>query len=525
MTYLYTQSLAYQFIDGKQLFENLSFSINAGITGLVGRNGCGKSVLVKILTGQIKATEGSYTFSGNGTVGYLSQLSMNQFEPSYCIAQHLGIAEKLTALSNVANGSCLQSDFDLIADDWNFCEQLQNQLALLKLPIDPFTACQTLSGGQLQRLLLWNLFRSESKLLILDEPSNHLDKEGRVWLIEQLNNFSGAILLISHDRQLLRETSKILELSSLGIKQYEGQYDDYLGHKNRELSALNQKINDADKQKKLLLKQHQINHEKAQQREAQGKRLRSSGSDSKMALDAKKAGAESATSVRNKQHENQLSAVDKNLGKLKKEQQRLNAQNLCITSKQQGTKRLLDVTALCLPYGTIKPITFTLNRGDKMHILGGNGTGKSTLMKEVVKAQEKPRAECFLHCHCIYLDQHFSLLNDEVTMLENLDHYCHQYTQGENRTLLATIGFRGDRVFQLTKQLSGGEKMRLAMLIVAHQVGDSLLLLDEPDNHLDLDGKLLLANALNNYQGSYMLVSHDDDFVVQAGVSCSYQFN
>ena len=288
MTYLYTQSLAYQFVDGERLFENLSFTINAGITGLVGRNGCGKTQLAKILTGQIKATEGNVY--AKGAIGYLSQLSINKVELSHCIAQYLGIAEKLNALTNVENGSCSVSDFDLIADDWNFRDQLQAQLTLLKLPTDPFTSCQTLSGGQLQRLQLWQLFRSEYSLLILDEPSNHLDKEGRVWLIDQLQKFSGAILMISHDRQLLRQTSSILELSSLGIKKFEGHYDDYLNFKNSELLAFERKINDVDKQKKLALKQHQINKEKAQQREVKGKRLRNSGSDSKMALDAKKSG-------------------------------------------------------------------------------------------------------------------------------------------------------------------------------------------------------------------------------------------
>ena len=164
MTYLNAQSLSYQFVDGVRLFENLSFTINEGITGLIRRNGCGKSLLRKVLSQQLNGTEGTVTT--NCSVGYLSQLTMSTVDLTYSIAEQLNVSDKLLALANIEKGSWDSHDFDLVGDDWDFADKLQRQLALLQLPIDPFTVCQTLSGGQLRRLQLWTLFRADNQLLI-----------------------------------------------------------------------------------------------------------------------------------------------------------------------------------------------------------------------------------------------------------------------------------------------------------------------------------------------------------------------
>ena len=165
----------------------------------------------------------------------------------------------------------------------------------------------------------------------------------------------------------------------------------------------------------------------------------------------------------------------------------------------------------------------SLNMGEKVHIAGGNGSGKSTLLNTITGDIELLSGEINSKLDVIYLDQHFNLLDSGTDMVENLRKLCPHLSLGELRNLLASIGFRGDSVFKLVADLSGGERMKLAVLAASHQKSASLLLLDEPDNHLDIESKIMLAEAIAAYSGSVLLVSHDRHFVSQSGVHHEYR--
>lgn len=286
MPVLQAFNVSHQFDNGDTLFQSISCSMTKRRVGLVGRNGIGKSLLASILAGE--------TQPASGVVTAPSSFMMYRQQPSdllsgqQSIAQFLGKDAVLHALKQIEQGDVSEHWFELVGEQWDIELKLKQQLAAMGLPQDPDFSCARLSGGQLARLQLWQLFENETELLILDEPSNHLDTQAKQWLIESMTHFSGAILLISHDRELLREMEEIWELSGLGLQVFGGNYDVYAEKKRTELQAIERQLAQVDKQKKRLAEQAQKNREKADQRAAQGNKLRKEGSQPKILLDGKK---------------------------------------------------------------------------------------------------------------------------------------------------------------------------------------------------------------------------------------------
>ncbi|ENM8677094.1 ABC-F family ATP-binding cassette domain-containing protein, partial [Vibrio parahaemolyticus] len=413
-------------------------------------------------------------------------------------------------------------------------QKLKQQLAAMGLPQDPDFSCARLSGGQLARLQLWQLFENETELLILDEPSNHLDTEAKQWLIESMTHFSGAILLISHDRELLRAMEEIWELSGLGLQVFGGNYDVYAEQKRTELQAVERQLAQVDKQKKRLAEQAQKkrlaeqaqkNREKADQRAAQGNKLRKDGSQPKILLDGKKDSATASASNRNKNEQLRQVHLQAKERALQSRHEQLKAQKLYLADNPNRSRKVLSIQEGILPFGDSTPITLQIFANDKVHLKGKNGCGKSTLLKTLLGELSFLRGELQVNTPLYYLDQHFGAVNPNLSLLENVMETCQEMTESEARTLLAGIGFRRDAVFRLGCVLSGGEKMKLAMLIVSHQHSQPLLLLDEPDNHLDLESKIMLSQALNTYKGGFVLISHDQDFASESGVLRQIELN
>ncbi|MGL1957720.1 MAG: ATP-binding cassette domain-containing protein [Colwellia sp.] len=192
-----------------------------------------------------------------------------------------------------------------------------------------------------------------------------------------------------------------------------------------------------------------------------------------------------------------------------------NVKPLSLSIHHEKSKKIqqLFVEDIVLPYGSEEKLNFKVTNNEKIHLVGENGSGKSTLFK-IILGELKPRSgRINLNAKIFYCDQHFSLLEHQLTMLECMEKYCTDLNEVALRTILAGIGFRGDKVYTQAAQLSGGEKMRLMILIASHQVELPLLLLDEPDNHLDIESKSVLANALNEFNGSLILISHDEYLV------------
>lgn len=517
MPTLQAHNISHRFDNGETLFKGVSCSLQTKITGLVGRNGAGKSIFISILNGQLKPSSGA--ISSTGKIATFDQLPTELQLSDLKISDFLKVSETLEALQKIAGGDCDPKWFDAVGDNWDIKNQLLEELASLGLPLDLDLKCNRLSGGELSRLRLWSLFNQTPDILILDEPTNHLDTKGRKWLIEQIDSFEGKVLLVSHDRDLLRNTRQIWELSSLGLTQYGGNYDFFVEQKKNQVTSIEKQLKTISKQQMHLEQQTQRNKEKADKRNSQGNKVRARGGQPKILLNGKRSSAESSAQHRSKNENHRQIMLTKHRQQLLEKHEVLKTQKLHITGSKQSAKTLLRIIEGELPFGNSISINITVTNSSKLHLIGDNGSGKSTLLKVLKRELALRSGELRANGPVFYLDQHFSMLQNELNLLDNLTQMSAGIQETDARTLLSGIGFKRDSVYRKAKTLSGGEKMKLALLIVSHHPEQPLLLLDEPDNHLDLDSKQLLSTTLNQYLGAFILVTHDAEFASDAGVS------
>ncbi|RUO29247.1 ABC transporter ATP-binding protein [Aliidiomarina sedimenti] len=534
------QSISLQWSDGSVAFSDINFTLSPGFHALVGRNGCGKSSLLRVLAGDaappaLLPTTGAV--HRTGSVGFVSQ---NDQPTDASIADYLNAAPLLAALQRIAQGHVDEADFELVGDNWTYRDDLRQQLETLRLwdPARGFDKqVNQLSGGERTRLRLFQAFNpalnGNPVNLLLDEPGNHLDTRGRTWLLQQCKKFVAqpghCLLLVSHDRSLLDHVESVSELTSLGLQRFEGNYNTYSELAGLQTAAVERQLQDAVKDKKRLQQTLQRTREKAEKRQAKGKADRSKGGQAKIMLDFAKENSQQSARARSTQMERQQSQA---AGRLTDARQRLALmQDVQFQLPGEGSgaeprkRRLLSCEQLVLPYGSQRPVTFTLVPGDKVRLLGLNGSGKSTLLNVLTKRLRPLSGALALNTGVHLLDQSFSLVDPARTVLDNLLNYSPQpgkattLTTTTARTALAQAGLMADAVDRPAGYLSGGETMKLAMLMVTLQAEPGLLLFDEPDNHLDIQARRQLAQAIRGYPGALLLVSHDDHFVEDAGVS------
>lgn len=518
MPHLQAFNLCYQHSNGDVVFNELSFSLTAKVTALVGRNGCGKSILASILAKQREPNSG--TVVCNSTLGFYWQMDDVKQADDQTIAEAIGLEHIFNAHDAISQGQVTEQNLTLLEGNWDLAERFNAELLRLDVKNKGHNSLSKhLSGGQLSQLKLWALFTCiKPDILILDEPSNHLDAKGKSGLIKQINNFKGQILLISHDRELLEEAHEVWELTSLGLTQYGTCFSEYHSQKQQQVAALENKLNHIVKQQTKLKAAEQLQKQKAQKRANQGAKLRKSGSQPKKLMDTKKDKASAHLSSQSKNTAKREGMLTSNKQELSSQLEQTKAQQFYLAQSNKAKHhKVLSLEDVVLSHGTQKPLNFQVFCDDKIHLAGANGTGKSTLLKTLT--YDIPVKAGQLHCNqaLYYLDQHFTLINNQLTLLENIMAHCKNLDESTVRTLLASMGFRKDAVFKHAAFLSGGEKMKLTMCIVSNIESTAFLLLDEPDNHLDLESKQLLAQSLQGFKGGFILVSHDKYFVESIG--------
>ncbi len=527
MPLLSTQQLTYELDDGRTLFKNLTVNLTQRRTGIVGKNGAGKSVLSALFRGDISPTQGFVQRTSN--IGYFSQIS-DRFlaSQSETIAELLGVSEVLTALNRVALGHCEPTLFDVIGDNWNAHHDVVGKLRAINLPEDPTMPVSKLSGGEHNKLKLLTLFENRHALLILDEPSNHLDLQGKQWLADKINRYEGAVVLVSHDRMLLNDMEEIWEVADQTLHIFGGNYNAYITQKTAQHEALKRKLGVLVQQTKHLEKQAQHNYEKAQQRASAGNKQRKDGSQAKVLLDKKRDSATKAASARSKNERTRATLINKQTSQISKEYSSHSLTNkplrFYLDAHGTDTTQITNKTAfscdnVILKFGSQKPLSLNINANQKLHVTGANGSGKSTLLKTLCGSLPPQNGKLTLNSVTAYLDQHFCLLNTKKTVVDYLVEQCPILSLSNARTLLASAGLRNDMANQSVVTLSGGQKMVLAMLVVSNQRQRPFLLLDEPDNHLDIDAKTVLAHAIKEYKGGILLVSHDTVFIADCGIT------
>ncbi|WP_263139973.1 ABC-F family ATP-binding cassette domain-containing protein [Pseudomonas sp. RIT-PI-AD] len=509
--YLALEGVSYVLPDGRTLFTDLNEQFDQRHTGLVGRNGVGKTVLARLLAGELQPATGRYVHSGR--LHYLSQ-QVSGLEDS-SVAGLAGVQTTLDALALIEAGSTAPADFDAVGDQWDIRQRLQHELACNGLDhLDASTPASSLSGGEAMRVALIGATLSDADFLILDEPSNHLDRENRQALIAMLQRWPRGLLVVSHDRQLLETMTRTLELSSQGLRSYGGNYAFYAQSKAQERQKALQQLDQRKHERKREEQALRERQERQERRQARGDRQRRETNQAKILLDRQKERSESSSGKLRQQQ----AAMREQLTQRVREAARQVEEDVPISLHplpvaQAARRRVAELDDVQLPFGAsgTRPISLTLSGQQRLGVLGPNGCGKSTLLKVLAGVLEPLAGRCEMAVKSAYLDQHLAALDPQRSVLEQMIEANAGAGKDILRMQLAQLGLDAQKILAPSGSLSGGERLKAALACVLYaDVPAQLLLLDEPSNHLDLPSTQALEAMLRSYQGALVVVSHDD---------------
>lgn len=513
-SYLSLEGVSYVLPNGDTLFSDLNENFDQRHTGLVGRNGSGKTVLARILAGQQQPTLGRCVRTG--TVHYLAQ--QVSLRPDATVAELAGVQGVLDALRRIEAGGSAQADFDVVGDRWDIEQQFGQALAQQGLThLHASTPASALSGGEAMRVALIGAQLSDADFLILDEPSNHLDRHSRRALIEWLHRWKRGLLVISHDRQLLGSMDRIVELSSLGLRSYGGNYAFYAQAKAQEQQSALAELDRArlDRRREEQSMRQQL--ERQEKRQAQGTRSGKQANQAKILIDRQKERSEqSMGKLRRQQADTQLELSQRVREAAAQVADDLRIHLHAAPSPGVAQRRVAELDRAELPFvpEATRSISLLVTGQQRMGLLGFNGCGKSTLLKVLAGRIEPMAGVRRVTDRLAYLDQGLDMLDAQRPVLEQLQAVNHTLSEGELRTRLAQLGLDAPKIAMPSGSLSGGERLKAALACVLYaDTPPQLLLLDEPSNHLDLPSVQALERLLASYQGALIVASHDQAFL------------
>ncbi|MEV5809464.1 ABC-F family ATP-binding cassette domain-containing protein [Streptomyces parvulus] len=517
-------NLSFAWPDDTQVFDDLSFTVPPGRTGLVAPNGSGKSTLLKLIAGELRPLAGSVSVSG--TLGHLPQslpLSVD-----LTIAEVLGVADKIRALDAVESGDVDEKHFATIGDDWDVEERSRAQLdrlGLAGLALDRSLA--TLSGGQAVSLGLAAQLLKRPDVLLLDEPTNNLDAEARHKLYDALSDFTGCLLLVSHDRALLDRMERIAELGSDHLRLYGGDFTAYEAAVVAEQEVAEKNVRSAEQELRREKREMRQARERAERRAGNAQRnLKNAGLPRIFAGNMKR-GAQEAAGRAGTMHAARVSEARARLdeaGRAVREEVKL-ALQLPDTQVPAG-RTLFQGTGMRVRLDDMdvfagNGVDLTVRGPERIALTGPNGAGKTTLLRLITGSLQPDSGEIRRHDGRIaYLSQRLDLLDPGRTVAENFAGFAPERPEAERMNLLARFLFRGPGAHLPVGVLSGGERLRATLAcVLCADPAPHLLLLDEPTNNLDLVGAGQLESALDSYQGAFLVVSHDERFLAGIGTS------
>lgn len=486
---------------GNTIFSNISFSVpdNARI-GLVGPNGAGKTTLLKIMTGQQEPTSGQFTINKGLKVGYIAQengldedktiwdemltvfndlIEKNKkiTKMQEQIADHPEDEDLLKRYDQLAydfeqeGGFTYQAEIKSILNGFNFKENTWNKVI------------GTLSGGEKTRLAFVKLLLQKPPVLLLDEPTNYLDLDTLDWLEAFLKNYQGAIITVSHDQYFLDHlANQIFELNFGKLTTFKGNYSQYV------------------KERELMDSQQEAAYEKQQEKIKKEEEF------------IQKNLVRASTTKRAQSRRKVLDKMERIKPPKHKQKVRIN-----FTSERPSGKEVLIAKDLTIGYPDkvmVSDIDFQVNKNDRVAIIGPNGIGKSTLLKTIMKKLE-PKGGSIKYGASLdigYYDQELQSLDPSKTVLDTIWDRHKTMPEKDVRSILASFLFTAEDIDKTVGQLSGGQKARLTLTVLSLEK-DNFLLMDEPTNHLDIEAKEVLEEALDNYDGTLVFVSHDRYFI------------
>ncbi len=505
--------------DGRGLFDNLTLAFGRERTAVVGRNGVGKTTLLRLVAGLAEPAEGAVARAG--TVGWLAQAQTPADDET--VADTLGVAEPLAVLHRVLAGD--GSLDDMAEADWTLEERMQAALAevgLADLALDRRTA--DLSGGEQTRLRLAGLKLAAPDLLVLDEPTNHLDAEARAMIADVVAGWPGGVVLVSHDRALLRRVDRIVELSSLGARVHGGGWDLYVERRDAERAAAERDLEQAERAIGRVQRENQAAQERQARRDRAGKSARANSSDPKILLDAQAQRAEESGARGQRLAERKRQAVEAELAEARERVERVRQMALAMPSTGlPGGRTVLNLSDAVATANDgrrlLGPLSLRLTGPERVAVIGPNGAGKTTLLKLIAGLSEPSSGTVERPVRAALLDQQAAMLKSDETLVDAWLRLNPQGSPNAARAALARFLFRNVQADRRVGELSGGERLRAALAcIMTGAEPPQLLVLDEPTNHLDIDSVEAVEAALSGYDGALVVVSHDADFLENLGV-------
>ena len=489
------------------ILNDCSFFINDNEkAAIVGNNGAGKSTIMKIIMGELSPDDGNVIIGKDKTIGYLAQYQdlgsdTTIYEEVKSVKQNLiDMEQKLLEYEKemakvsgdelsklIETYTNLEHRFQLL-NGYSYKSEIEGVIKGLGFTEDDFNkSVGNLSGGQKTRVALCKLLLEKPDIIMLDEPTNHLDLNSIKWLETYLLNYNGAVLIIAHDRYFLDKiVSKVIEIENHKAHVYSGNYSDFAVKKQElrvaTMNAYLKQQSEIKHQEEVIAKLRSYKQEKFYKR------------------------AES--------REKQLEKMDL----IEKPEELKNNMTIKLEPDIVSGNDVLSVENLEKSYNTLlfKNISFEIKRGEHVAIIGDNGTGKTTILKIIngLVDADSGMIKLGTNVHIGYYDQEQHNLTDENTLFEEIANSYPNMTNTKIRNTLAAFMFTGEDVFKRVSDLSGGEKGRLSLAKLMLSEAN-LIILDEPTNHLDMASKEILENAINNYTGTVLYVSHDRYFINQ----------
>ncbi|WP_329061645.1 ABC-F family ATP-binding cassette domain-containing protein [Streptomyces sp. NBC_01429] len=517
-THITCTALSFAWPDGTEVFDGFQLAVGPGRTGLIGLNGCGKSTLLRLIANDLAPAEGRIGITGE--VGYLPQTVV--LDTALRVDDALGIAATRAALHAIEAGDASEEHFTAVGDDWDVEERAVatlDQLGLGRIGLD--RTIGEVSGGECVLLRLAALLLARPDVLLLDEPTNNLDLHARRRLYDAVDSWSGVLVVVSHDRELLERVDQIAELRDGEVRWYGGNYDAYEEALAQEQEAAERMVRvaeaDVHRQKRELA-DAQI---KLARRKRYGQKMWDNRREPKIIMNARKRAAQESAGKHRVMHTEKLSQAKERLDEAVEavrddDEVRI---DLPHTTVHPG-RGVLTLRDLRLRYGAEARGEFTVHGPERIALVGRNGAGKTTLLRTVAGELAPVSGEALAQVPLRFLPQRLDVLDDGLSVVENVARLAPEATNNLIRAQLARFLFRGARADQPAGTLSGGERFRasLAALLLA-EPAPRLLMLDEPTNNLDLASVRRLTAALEAYRGALIVASHDVPFLESIGIT------
>ncbi|MDT0495539.1 ATP-binding cassette domain-containing protein [Streptomyces griseus] len=511
--------LTFQWPDGTTVLDGLSLTVPRGRTGLVGANGTGKSTLLHLLAGRLRPSQGSVTVGGS-----LAHLPQDiTLDTDLRVDAALGIAGRRAALRAIESGDVKEEHFETVGDDWDVEERALATLGSLGLgSIDLDRTVGRLSGGETVLLRLAALLLERPDVLLLDEPTNNLDLFARRRLYEAVDSWrTGILVVVSHDQELLERVDRIAELRSGSVSWYGGGWSDYQEALATQQEAAGRMLRSAEADVRRQQRELEEARIKVARRQRHDKKLNDRRRAPRIVAGERKRNAQESGDRLRVLHEDRLDEARERREEAA-EAIRRDVEirvDLPHTAVPAG-RTVLTLDGLSLPFGELREGSLHVHGPERIALVGRNGAGKTTLLRTLTGELEPSAGEATVSVPLRFLPQRLDVLDDGLSIAENVARAAPGLTDNQIRSQLARFLFKGARAEQPAGTLSGGERFRAALAATMLAApAPQLLMLDEPTNNLDTASVRQLTGALTSYEGALLVASHDLAFLDAIGIT------